>query len=150
MSPRSNTNTPFSNLNSASSAAAPSSATSQGGGGGGGVGGGVLGGSSGVGGSIRSGNFGISSSSGITSPTVSAFDRNTFGSGASGGGSSNQSSVLKISITQLILLLNSITEKEGKAKWESQADAIRKVSHVHNFSRLLMSIEFFFLQLEFG
>lgn len=37
-------------------------------------------------------------------------------------------SVSKIVVTQVFLLLGSITEKEGKAKWDSQADAIRKVS----------------------
>lgn len=33
----------------------------------------------------------------------------------------------KIVIAQIFLLLGSITEKEGKAKWESQAEQIRKV-----------------------
>jgi CCR4-NOT transcription complex subunit 1 len=41
-----------------------------------------------------------------------------------GGG---QSSVSKISVTQVLLLLDSFSDKDGKAKWESKADQIRKV-----------------------
>lgn len=120
-SSRSNTTTPLQQANSASSAAASASGTSQGGGGGGGSGSG--------GGTNRSNTFGSSSNIGVTSPTSSGFDRNTFTSSSTSGANPNHSSVLKISITQLVLLLGSITEKEGKAKWESQADAIRKVSY---------------------
>ena len=123
LSSRSNTTTPFQQTNSASSIAASASAISLGGGGGGG-------GSGSSGGTNRLNTFGSSSATGVTSPTSSGFDRNTFTSSSALGTNPNHSSVLKISITQLVLLLGSITEKEGKAKWESQADAIRKVSQL--------------------
>ena len=118
LSPRSRTTTPFPTSNSASSAAASTTA-SQGGGGGSSSGGGLA----------RPATFSPSISSyGVTSPTTSTFDRNPFGSASSARGGPSESSVSKIVVTQVFLLLGSITEKEGKAKWESQADAIRKVS----------------------
>lgn len=40
---------------------------------------------------------------------------------------SSQSSLTKISIAQVFLLLDSITEKEGKEKWETKAAQIHKV-----------------------
>jgi CCR4-NOT transcription complex subunit 1 len=42
--------------------------------------------------------------------------------------SSGQSSLAKISIAQVYLLLDSITDKEGKEKWETKAAQIHKVS----------------------
>ena len=120
LSPRSRTNTPFPAATSASSAAASTTA-SQGGGGGGSSGGGQS----------RPATFSPSvSTHAVSSPTASAFDRNLFASATPTSAGSSQSSVSKIVITQVFLLLGSITEKEGKAKWESQADAIRKVGHI--------------------
>lgn len=55
-------------------------------------------------------------------------DRSTYSGSTTPGSSSALSSVSKIVATQIFLLLGSITDKEGKAKWETQADAIRKVS----------------------
>ena len=116
-SPRSRATTPLSSSNLASSAAASTTA-SQGGGGG----------SSGGGGLSRPAAFSPSpSSNSLTSPTNTTFDRAGFGAPISAVSSSSQSSVSKISVAQVFLLLSSITEKEGKAKWESQAEAIRKV-----------------------
>ena len=113
-SPRSRVTTPFSTSNLASSAAGSTTA-SQGGGG-----------SSGGGGpNARGAAFSPSPSThSLTSPTNSTFDRGSLGSSSQ---SSSQSSVSKIVVTQVFLLLGSITEKEGKAKWDSQAEAIRKV-----------------------
>ena len=39
----------------------------------------------------------------------------------------SQSSLSKISATQLFLLLDTLSEKEGKAKWEAKAEKIRKL-----------------------
>jgi CCR4-NOT transcription complex subunit 1 len=117
LSPRSRATTPFPNTTSASSAAASTTA-SQGGGGG----------SSSGGGPSRAGTFVPSvGSHTVTSPTASSFDRNSFNTAINTSTNPSQSSLSKITITQVFLLLGSITEKEGKAKWESQADAIRKV-----------------------
>ena len=116
LSPRSRAITPSSAANSISSAAT-STATSQVAGGGSGGGGG------GGGGGSRNSTF---SPPPVTSPTGITFDRSPFGGGSSSS-TSSQSSVSKIVTTQIFLLLGSITEKEGKAKWESQAEAIRKV-----------------------
>ena len=117
-SPRSRANTPFNTSNLASSAAATTT-ISQGGGGGGSSGGG----------SSRPAAFSPSTyQQTLSSPTTASFDRTSFISPASASAPSGQSSVSKIVVTQVFLLLGSITEKEGKAKWDSQADAIRKVS----------------------
>jgi CCR4-NOT transcription complex subunit 1 len=90
-------------------------------GGGGSGGGGGLGSSRGV-------NF-SPLLSGVNSPTGFASDKP--GSAVS----SSQSSLTKISIAQVFLLLDSITEKEGKEKWEVKAAQIYKVSHnIHFFS----------------
>jgi CCR4-NOT transcription complex subunit 1 len=64
----------------------------------------------------------------INSPTGFAPDKP--GSATSGSGiNSSQSSLTKISIAQVFLLLDSITEKEGKEKWETKAAQIHKVSY---------------------
>ena len=119
-SPRFRSNTPSSSSYLASSAAAPITA-SQGGGGGGGSGGG---------GSSRSNTFSPSlSQQGVVSPTNITFDRSAFTPTSSASVSNSQTSVSKIVVTQIFILLGSITEKEGKAKWDSQAEAIRKVVH---------------------
>lgn len=52
--------------------------------------------------------------------------------------SSSQSSLAKISIAQVYLLLDSITDKEGKEKWETKAAQIHKVSF--EFIRLLIFV----------
>lgn len=48
--------------------------------------------------------------------------------------SSSQSSLTKISIAQVFLLLDSITDKEGKEKWETKAAQIHKVSYSCRFT----------------
>ena len=113
LSPRSRAITPSSNLQSASSAAASTTASQIGGGGS----------SGGGGGGSRNLTF---SPPPITSPTTNAFDRSPFGGSNPSSATSSQSSVSKIVTTQIFLLLGSITEKEGKPKWEAQAEAIRK------------------------
>lgn len=129
-SPRFRSNTPSSSSYLTSSAAASTTA-SQGGGGGG----------SGGGGSSRSNTFSPSlSQQGVVSPTNSTFDRSTFTPLSSTSVNNSQNSVSKIVVTQIFILLGSITEKEGKAKWESQAEAIRKVGHTGTCSRSMLSI----------
>ena len=119
-SPRSRANTPFTTSNLASSAAASTTASQIGGGGGG---------SSGGGGSFRpTTSSPTSSQQALSSPTTTTFDRTSFYSPASASAIPSQLSVSKIVVTQVFLLLGSITEKEGKAKWDFQAEAIRKVS----------------------
>lgn len=44
------------------------------------------------------------------------------------GSNSSQSSLSKISVAQVFLLLDSINEKEGKEKWETKATQIHKVT----------------------
>jgi CCR4-NOT transcription complex subunit 1 len=116
-SPRSRTVTPLSQLASTTSTQ-PAAQT----------GGGAAGYSSAGGGASRSGTYSPSlSGNNLGSPTAYSFDRSTAnptGQSAAGGG---QSSVSKISVTQVLLLLDSFSDKEGKAKWESKADQIRKV-----------------------
>ncbi|KAI4166192.1 MAG: hypothetical protein LQ342_000078 [Letrouitia transgressa] len=132
LSPRSRAITPSSTFNLPSSAAASTTA-SQGGGG-----------SSGGGGGSRSQTF--SPSLPLSSPTSNTFERPTLSStGNSLSTAVGQSSVSKIVVTQVFILLGSITEKEGKAKWESQAEAIRKLVDSHGmevfskyFRRLLV------------
>ncbi|KAL9112110.1 MAG: hypothetical protein Q9227_003487 [Pyrenula ochraceoflavens] len=117
-SPRPPSVTPSSAYHLASSTA---SATSQGGGGGSGGGGG--------GAATARGGFSPSlSSTNVSSPTNFSFDRSAIQGPASAIGSGGQSSLSKISTAQVLLLLDSISEKEGKAKWDSKAEQIRKVS----------------------
>ena len=118
LSPRSRTITPSSQSTLASSAAASTTASQTGGG------------SSGGGGGSRSQTFSPSlPQQGLSSPTANTFDRPIFTGSNSSSTNSGQSSVSKIVVTQVFLLLGSITEKEGKAKWDSQAEQIRKVYH---------------------
>lgn len=115
LSPRSRTITPSSQPTLASSAAASSTASQGGAGSGGGV-------------APRSQTFSpLLAQQSLSSPTTNTFDRSAFTGSASSSATSGQSSVSKIVVTQVFLLLGSITEKEGKAKWESQAEQIRKV-----------------------
>lgn len=116
LSPRSRAITPSSTPYSASSAAASTTASQAGGGG-----------SGGGGGSSRHHTFSPPlPQHNLSSPTTNAFDRSFTGS-VSSSAASGQSSVSKIVVTQVFLLLGSITEKEGKAKWDAQAEAIHKV-----------------------
>lgn len=114
-SPRSRTTTPSLQPTLASSAAASTTASQVG------VG-------SGGGGAPRNQTFSPSlAQQSLSSPTTNTFDRSAFTGSASSSATSGQSSVSKIVVTQVFLLLGSITEKEGKAKWDSQAEQIRKV-----------------------
>ena len=116
LSPRSRNITPSDSL--LASSAAASTTVSQGGGVGSGSGGGAA----------KNQTFSPSlQPQTLTSPTNPTFDRSAFTGTAPVSLASGQSSVSKIVVTQVFLLLGSITEKEGKAKWESQAEAIRKV-----------------------
>jgi CCR4-NOT transcription complex subunit 1 len=94
------------------------SATSSTPGGGGTGGGGGPGSSRGVFSPLSSGTT-------VNSPTGFASDKP-----GSAAAHSSQSSLTKISIAQVFLLLDSITEKEGKEKWETKAAQIHKVSGV--------------------
>ena len=122
-SPRSRANTPSTSSNRTTSAASEAPAASQTRGGGSSSGGG------GPGSTIRPSTFSPSLSTlNLGSPTSSAFDRTPFTpSVSSASGLSGQSGVSKIVVTQVFILLGSITEKEGKQKWDTQAEAIRKV-----------------------
>lgn len=93
---------------------------SQGGGGGSGGGGGIS--------SARgAGTFSPPlSGTNISSPTGFTSDKPT---NLASGSATGQSSLSKISVAQVLLLLDSISEKEGKAKWDSKAEQIRKVIH---------------------
>ncbi|KAJ5601469.1 CCR4-Not complex component N.t1.c1 C-terminal [Penicillium lagena] len=84
------------------------------------TGGGGSGGGGGPG-SSRSVAFSpLSSGTTVNSPT--GFDKP-----GSAAAHSSQSSLTKISIAQVFLLLDSITEKEGKEKWETKAAQIHKL-----------------------
>lgn len=61
----------------------------------------------------------------INSPT--GFPSDKAGATATSGANSGQSSLSKISVAQVFLLLDSINEKEGKEKWETKAAQIHKV-----------------------
>ncbi|KAF9889119.1 hypothetical protein FE257_007608 [Aspergillus nanangensis] len=62
----------------------------------------------------------------VNSPT--GFPSDKPGSASSGAAAhSGQSSLAKISIAQVFLLLDSITEKEGREKWETKAAQIHKL-----------------------
>lgn len=116
LSPRSRAITPSSASHSAFSAAASTTASQSGGGGSSGGGGGFT----------RNQTFSPPlPQHNLSSPTNNTFERSSFP--GSNSATSSQSSVSKIVATQINILLGSITEKEGKAKWESQAEAIHKV-----------------------
>ncbi|KAL8661791.1 MAG: hypothetical protein Q9202_005288 [Teloschistes flavicans] len=117
LSPRSRAITPSSTSFLPSFAAASSTASQPGGGSGGG------------GGGSRSQTFSPAlSQQNLSSPTSSTFERSAAQLPLpSSSGLTGSSSVSKIVVTQVFILLGSITEKEGRAKWESQAEAIRKL-----------------------
>ncbi|KAJ6105662.1 hypothetical protein N7512_009179 [Penicillium capsulatum] len=86
------------------------------------TGGGGTGGGGGPG-SARGAAFSpLSSGTTVNSPTGFASDKP-----GSAAAHSSQSSLTKISIAQVFLLLDSITEKEGKEKWETKAAQIHKL-----------------------
>ncbi|KAL4800477.1 CCR4-Not complex component, Not1-domain-containing protein [Aspergillus venezuelensis] len=85
------------------------------------AGGGGSGGGGGGTGSTRGATFSPLLSS-VNSPT--GFPSDKPGSAAAHG---SQSSLAKISIAQVFLLLDSITEKEGREKWETKAAQIHKL-----------------------
>ncbi|OGE53087.1 hypothetical protein PENARI_c008G08797 [Penicillium arizonense] len=88
-------------------------------------GGGGTGGGGGGPGSSRGVFSPLSSGTTVNSPTGFASDKP--GSATSAAAHSSQSSLTKISIAQVFLLLDSITEKEGKEKWETKAAQIHKL-----------------------
>jgi CCR4-NOT transcription complex subunit 1 len=92
------------------------------------VGGGGSGGGGGGTGSSRGATFSpLLSGTTVNSPT--GFPSDKPGSASSGAAAhSSQSSLAKISIAQVFLLLDSITEKEGREKWETKAAQIHKAS----------------------
>ncbi|KAJ5188500.1 CCR4-Not complex N.t1.c1 subunit domain of unknown function DUF3819 [Penicillium cf. griseofulvum] len=85
-------------------------------------GGGGTGGGGGGPGSTRGVFSPLSSGTTVNSPTGFASDKP-----GSAAAHSSQSSLTKISIAQVFLLLDSITEKEGKEKWETKAAQIHKL-----------------------
>ncbi|KAL4810425.1 CCR4-Not complex component, Not1-domain-containing protein [Aspergillus unguis] len=87
------------------------------------AGGGGTGGGGGGTGSSRGATFSpLLSGTTVNSPT--GFPSDKPGSAAAHG---SQSSLAKISIAQVFLLLDSITEKEGREKWEAKAAQIHKL-----------------------
>lgn len=91
------------------------------------------GGSGGGGGGPGSTSRGVAFSpllSGTTINSPTGFVSEKTASGVGGGLNASQSSLTKISIAQVFLLLDSITEKEGKEKWETKAAQIHKVSRI--------------------
>ncbi|KAA8646142.1 hypothetical protein EYZ11_001520 [Aspergillus tanneri] len=90
------------------------------------TGGGGSGGGGGTG-SSRGATFSpLLSGTTVNSPT--GFPSDKPGSTASGAAAhASQSSLTKISIAQVFLLLDSITEKEGREKWETKAAQIHKL-----------------------
>ncbi|KAJ9354535.1 Ccr4-Not transcription complex subunit [Paecilomyces variotii] len=85
------------------------------------VGGGGSGGGGGTGPSRGAAFSPLSSGPTVNSPT--GFSSDKPGSGVN----TSQSSLTKISVAQVFLLLDSITEKEGKEKWETKAAQIHKL-----------------------
>ncbi|KAK5479251.1 CCR4-NOT core subunit cdc39 [Exophiala xenobiotica] len=64
---------------------------------------------------------------GVGSPTGANFERSPSISSNVGSTATGPSSLSKISATQILLLLDTISEREGKTKWESKAEKIRKL-----------------------
>ncbi|PYI34070.1 Ccr4-Not transcription complex subunit [Aspergillus indologenus CBS 114.80] len=91
------------------------------------AGGGGSGGGGGGTGSSRGATFSpLLAGTTVNSPT--GFPSDKPGSAASGAAAhASQSSLTKISIAQVFLLLDSITEKEGREKWETKAAQIHKL-----------------------
>ncbi|KAB8272086.1 CCR4-Not complex component, Not1-domain-containing protein [Aspergillus minisclerotigenes] len=88
------------------------------------AGGGGSGGGGGGTGSSRGATFSpLSSGTTVNSPTGFPSDK----SGSAAAAHASQSSLTKISIAQVFLLLDSITEKEGREKWDTKAAQIHKL-----------------------
>ncbi|KAK2750994.1 hypothetical protein FQN57_000069 [Myotisia sp. PD_48] len=108
---------------SSTSHLANSTASSTGGGSGGGGGGG-----GGGTGSSRGATFSpLLTGTAVNSPTGFPSDKPSSATTSSVGAGSSQSSLSKISVVQVFLLLDSINEKEGKEKWETKAAQIHRL-----------------------
>ena len=68
---------------------------------------------------------------GFSSPTGFNFERSSSISSNPSSAAGLQSSFAKISATQVLLLVDTITERKGRAEWEAKADKIRKVLQPH-------------------
>jgi hypothetical protein len=89
---------------------------------------GAAGGGGGLSAGIRSGAYSPSlSGPGVSSPTGYHFERSASVSSNPSSAVGAQSSFSKISATQVVLLVDTITEKKGLAEWDSKAEKIRKV-----------------------
>ncbi|EXJ87677.1 hypothetical protein A1O1_04601 [Capronia coronata CBS 617.96] len=76
----------------------------------------------------RSGAYSPSlTSPGVGSPTSLNFERPPSISSHLGASATAPSSLSKISATQILLLLDTISEREGQAKWNSKAEKIRRL-----------------------
>lgn len=121
-SPKIRANTPSSGAHLASAAGSV-----QGGGGSGGGGGGT--------GPARGVAFSpLLSGNTVNSPTGLGPEKG----GSLGAAHTSQSSLAKISIAQVFLLLDSITDKEGREKWDTKAAQIQKVGGIlalHSYLR---------------
>jgi len=116
-SPRSRTITPSQSSNTSAAGNFPQAGPGAGGGGGGHS-------TSGT----RSGAYSPSLiGTGVNSPTGVNFERSPSISSNVSSSATGPSSLSKISATQVLLLLDTISEKEGKAKWDIKADKIRKL-----------------------
>lgn len=96
------------------------------------AGGGGSGGGGGIGTSRGVAFSPLLSGTTINSPTGFSSDK-PGPSSASAGANTSQSSLSKISVAQVFLLLDSITEKEGKDKWDTKAAQIHKVCDYLSF-----------------
>jgi hypothetical protein len=92
---------------------------------------GAAGGGGGLSAGPRSGAYSPSASTaGVSSPTAYKFERSPSVSSNLSSTPATQSSFSKISATQVVLLVDTITEKKGLAEWDSKADKIRKVGSI--------------------
>jgi len=127
ISPRSRTITPLSQLVGASANSYAQAGLGAGGGGG-------------IGAGARSGTYSPSPTGGnITSPTNFGSERSVNPALSTTSNTSGQSSLSKISVAQVLLLVDTISEKEGKAKWDSKAEQIRKVCFVSLVAELKLT-----------
>ena len=101
------------------------------------AGGGGIGGGGGGTSSSRGAVFSPLSGTTVNSPT--GFSDKPGSSASAAAAHAGQSSLTKISVAQVFLLLDSITEKEGKEKWETKAAQIHKVCCMHEFIDLQAS-----------
>lgn len=90
---------------------------------------GAGGGGGGFGSNTRSGAYSPSlTGPGVSSPTGYNYERSSSISSNPSSATGTGSSFAKISATQVLLLVDTISEKKGKADWEAKAEKIRKVS----------------------